>query len=123
MTHTSSAHLLTAVAYYIIGAVLLYTALRLWLTHTINRAFLLGPYLTEAGARLLLNHWWLVLAFAAFILSCAFEHHADWLLSRGWWPSVITPQTVLVLSQVEMIVSLVTAFLVLLLRLRAWRKV
>lgn len=121
MTH-SAAHLYTAAAYYVIGAVLLVTGLRLFRTHPINRAFLLGPYLTEGGIRLVLAHWWLMLAFGAFILSCALEHHAEWLLSHGSWPSVITPALLDMLGEIEAIISVATAILVLALRIQGWRR-
>lgn len=75
--------LFTAVAYYIIGSLLIYVAGKLWLTHPVNRAFILGPYLTEKGARLLMQSWPLVPLFGLFIFSCAAEHHLNWLYSHG----------------------------------------
>ena len=75
--------LFTAAAYYVIGSLLIYVAGKVWLTHPVNRAFLLGPYFTERGARALMQAWPLVPLFGLFIFSCAAEHHLNWFYANG----------------------------------------
>lgn len=108
-----SPHVLTAVAYYAIAAVLLELSLRVWWTHPINRAFMFGPFMTPAGVKLMLRNWQLVFLFGAFILSCAVEHSLD-----GHTPH---PQQ-LIAAWIEAAISLATAGVVLRLRWRAWRR-
>lgn len=102
------AHLSTAIAYYIIAGVLLWMAAQLWKEHPVNRVFRLGPYLTEEGLRALLNGWYFVFLFGAFILSCAIDHTLDFLVHKGWMSA-----TALRTSAVsEAVISLGTAFFV-----------
>lgn len=116
------AHLITALAYYVIGAVLLVTAFRVWWTHPINRVFSMGKYLTPDGVRAVLQNWWLVMLFAAFILACAFEHNAEWLMMHGYWPDIIRSELIDMLGETESIISVATAACVLWLRVKSWRE-
>jgi hypothetical protein len=79
---TAYAHMATAFAYMVIGAVLLNLAAQMWFRHPVNRVFLFGPYLTEEGLRLVLKSWPMVFLFGAFILSCAIDHALD-LMAGG----------------------------------------
>lgn len=81
---SSIAHLATAFAYLMIGVILLWISLKVWWTHPLNRAFRLGPYITEDGLRLVLSLWPFVFLFGAFILSCAIDHAAHFALEMGW---------------------------------------
>jgi hypothetical protein len=87
LTHNHSLvatpHLWTALAYYVIGFLLLVVALRVWWMHPVNRAFVFGPYVTEEGLALILRNWMFVFLFGAFILSCGIEHHLEYLASHG----------------------------------------
>ncbi len=109
MHHQSSLHLLTAGAYYVIGATLIVVALRMWWRHPLRRAFVLGPYLTAAGVIFLMRIWPLMFLFGAFIFSCAVEHHADWLVVRGTLP----PAVMQPLGQLEAGISWLTALALL----------
>lgn len=109
------AHLLTAFAYYVIGAILIYVAVKVWWTHPVNRAFLFGPYLTETGVRELLRLWPMTFMFGAFIASCAVDHNLDWLAMRG----MADPRWVETAALVEAIISWGTALSLLLICLRA----
>ena len=71
------AHLVTSLAYYVIGGVLIWLAMRLWFAHPVNRVFMLGEYLTEKGLRLVLRLWPFVFLFGAFIFSCGIDHTLD----------------------------------------------
>lgn len=103
--HTGNAHLYTALAYYLIGLAMIAVAIKVWWTHPVNRAFMFGPYVTPAGIAMLLRLWPFVALFGAFILSCALDHHADWLAARG----LISYEIVDTLGTIEAIISVFTA--------------
>jgi len=118
MHHLGNAHLYTALAYYVIGLVLLGVSIKIWWTHPVNRALIFGPYVTQEGMKLILRNWPFMAMFGAFILSCAFDHHADWLASRG----TISYAYVDILSIIEAMISVWTAGSMVFVALRAaWR--
>src|SRR5687767_6178564 len=98
--------LFTALAYYIIGGLLIYYAIKVWTTHPINRVFIFGDYLTAEGVRLVMAMWPLVILFGLFIFSCAAEHHIHWLWSHGWERS---RWVLLFMGWIEAVISLITA--------------
>ena len=119
-----SAHIWTAAAYYIIGAVLIAVAWKVWWTHPLNRVFLFGEYVTPAGVSLVMRHWPMVALFGAFIFSCAVDHHVEWLMMHG--RPGLAP-ALKFFSVVEAVISWVTALSVLLIGGRAlvrskWRR-
>lgn len=83
MSHASDALLITALAYYVIGLLLIVVAMNMYAVHPVNRVFIFGHYLTAEGMRVLLRHWPLVSLFGLFIFSCAMEHHLHWLHTHG----------------------------------------
>ena len=48
--------LISAAAFLLIGLVFCTFALRVWNTHPVNRVFLLGPFVTEAGQLFILRN-------------------------------------------------------------------
>lgn len=111
MSIASSPTIFTAVAYYIIGLVLLAVAMSVLVTNPVNRVFVLGKYLTPEGARVLMQAWPLVFMFALFIFSCAVEHHLHWRYENGWETDYVY---VLFMGWIEAGISLITAAIVLL---------
>jgi hypothetical protein len=63
--------LISAAALAVIGLVLIWFVIRVWLTHPINRVFVLGPFVTENGLRVLLNNCPTILAVGLFALTAA----------------------------------------------------
>lgn len=78
-----TAYLVTAVAYYVIGIVMIYVATRVLLAHPVNRVFIFGEYFTAEGVRAVIQHWPLVSLFGLFIFACGVEHHLHWLVNHG----------------------------------------
>lgn len=113
----------TAMAYYVIGGVVLLVSAAVLASHPVNRAFFLGAYFTPEGARILMKSWPMVSLFGLFIFSCAVEHHLHWMYEHGH-PS--TAIYVLFMGWIEAGISLITAFLVLLgvvmWRVKKWKK-
>jgi hypothetical protein len=111
MSLLQSPTLFTAVAYYVIGLVLLFVAIAVLVTNPVNRVFLVGKYLTPEGARVLMRSWPLVFMFALFIFSCAVEHHLHWRYENGL---EVDYAYVLFMGWIEAGISLITAAIVLL---------
>lgn len=65
------ARFLTDACLLLLGVWMIWVALRLWATHPVNRVFGLGPYVTEEGLRLLLQHWLMVFALGLTLLAQA----------------------------------------------------
>lgn len=100
------AHLGSALAFYIIGGVLLWLSTAMWREHPINRVFRLGPYVTELGLRTLLGAWPLLFLFGAFVTSCAIDHTMDFLVHI----EVVSTTWLRTIAVTEAIISLGTAF-------------
>lgn len=100
------AHLGSALAFYVIGAILLWLAVAMWKEHPINRVFRLGPYVTELGLRTLLGAWPLLFLFGAFVTSCAIDHTLDFLVHI----EVVSTTWLRTIAVTEAIISLGTAF-------------
>lgn len=113
MMHETAFHLVTAVAYVVIGMPLVLIALRVWWTHPINRAIRYGPYITPAGLRVLLNNWPFVFLFGVFILACALDHGAEWLFNNGYGGTWLVIDHLNMLAGIEAAVSVLTALSVL----------
>lgn len=52
-----------------IGGLLIWVAIKMWRTHPVNRVFSFGPYVTEEGMRLVLQHWMVVFSFGLTLVS------------------------------------------------------
>lgn len=73
--------LISAVALLIIGLALTLFVVRVWLTHPVNRVFLLGKFVTEDGLRLMLANLPAVFALGLFAITAAcakFAYAARW---------------------------------------------
>lgn len=103
------ANLLTAVAYYIIGSLLIYVSVRVWMTNPVNRVFLFGDYFTALGVKTLMSCWPLVSLSGVFIFSCAAEHHLHYLYATGDEEMLLY---MTFMGWIEAAVSLITALAV-----------
>lgn len=83
MSHFGDAYLWTSASYFVIGIALLVAAFTVWHTHPVNRVFLFGPYVTQAGIQLLMRYWPLVFLSGAFIFSCGIDHLIHWSYEHG----------------------------------------
>lgn len=73
--------IISAAALVVIGLVLCGFVVRVWLTHPVNRVFLVGKFVTGEGLRLLLTHLPAVFAAGLFAISAAmarFAYTARW---------------------------------------------
>lgn len=111
--HNPTAHLISAVAYVVIGAPLVVIAFRVWWTHPINRAIRYAPYITPAGMKALLRNWPFVFLFGVFILACAIDHGAQWVFNHGYGGTWLTPWHLNVIAEIEASVSVMAALAVL----------
>lgn len=104
------ANLMTAVAYYIIGSLLIYISVKVWMTNPVNRVFLFGDYLTQRGVKTLMACWPLVSLFGVFIFACAAEHHLHYLYALGDTDIILY---VTFMGWIEAAISLITALVVI----------
>lgn len=79
----SDPRIVSAVAFYVIGLAAIALTLRIWWTHPINRVFSIGPFVTEAGLRAILDNTPALFALGLFALSAGVARHMYWLDARG----------------------------------------
>lgn len=82
--------LVTAAAYLVVGLAASAVSLRIWWTHPVNRVFGLGPFVTEAGLRLVLANVRAIFALGLFALASGLSRLAYWKAgvasTGGGWP-------------------------------------
>lgn len=77
------ARIVTAVCLWVIGLIVTGFTVKVWWTHPVNRAFLFGPYLTQAGLKAVLRGWPLLFLLGALALASGFSKFAYWLQAQG----------------------------------------
>jgi hypothetical protein len=114
------ANLATSVAYFIIGFVLIYVAIKVWWTNPINRTFIFGEFLTPQGMAVVMSCWPVVSLFGLFIFSCAAEHSLHYIYVHGG--KSVLPFLVF-MGWIEAVISAISAVAVVYLITRSvlWR--
>lgn len=111
------ARIVTAVCLWVIGFIVTGFTVKVWWTHPVNRAFLFGPYLTEAGLRAVLRGWPLLFLLGAVALAGGFSRFIYWMSDRGGMPE----EAAAMAGMIEAALSLWAAGSLVIFVVRTWR--
>jgi len=107
---------LTGPALMVVGFLLLYVSWQIWRVHPVNRVFILGPLVTEAGMIALLHQRLLFLAFGLLMTESGIYRCVYWYVD----PRVNAP-SVMFLGAMETVFSLWSAYLAVNAGFKLWR--
>lgn len=110
------ARIVTAASLCLIGLIVTSFTVKVWFTHPLNRAFLFGPYLTEAGLRLALKGWPSLFLLGALAIAGGASKLAYWLRWRGDVPDELAAM----LGLIEAALSLWSAGTLSVFSVRMW---
>ncbi len=111
------ARIITAICLWVIGCIVTGFTLKVWWTPPVNRAFLFGPYLTEAGLRAILLGWPLLFLLGALALAGGFSRFVYWLRWRG----AAADELAATAGLIEAALSLWAAGALVIFAVRTWR--
>lgn len=110
------ARIVSGISLCLIGAIVLIFTLKVWFTHPLNRAFLFGPYLTEAGLRLALRGWPTLFLLGALATAQGVSRLAYWLHGRD----IVSGEAPALLGLIEAALSLWAAGALIVFSVRTW---
>jgi hypothetical protein len=110
------ARIVTGVSLCLIGFIVLAFTFKVWFTHPLNRAFLLGPYLTPEGLKVVLRGWPTLFLLGALAIAAGVSRLAYWLQARDYAPDELAAT----LGLIEASLSLWAAGTLSVFALRTW---
>lgn len=110
------ARIVTAACLCLIGLIVTGFTVKVWWTHPLNRAFLFGPYLTQAGMRAVLRGWPMLFLLGALAIAGGVSRFIHWLRWRG----AVTDELAAMAGLIEAALSLWAAGSLVVFVVRTW---
>lgn len=109
--------LISAAALMIVGVIITRLAVRIWFTHSINRVFSLGPFVTAEGLEALLKNSFTIFMLGVFALSSAAARFAYW----ARWNEYLSTEVAHLFGLIEALFATWAAAMVVLTGWRLWQ--